>query len=76
MLSPRGVVYPMADAPPGRLNLLTRPLASVSCSAPPRPVTTWNRARRPSGDQATSCGADRQLGQLASWYLVPAGLIR
>ena len=56
--------------------MLTLPVARVSCSVPPLPEKTWNSARLPSGDQAVSCGANRQFGQLASWYLVPAGLIR
>ena len=70
------MVYPMGVASPGRVKLLTRPVARVSCSAPLGPANTWNSARRPSGDQATNCGADREFRQRASWYLVPPGLIR
>src|SRR5580693_2971362 len=76
MFRPSGVVYPIGLAMPGRTKVLARPVARVSSSTPPLPEKTWNSARLPSGDQATSCGANRQFGQLVSWYLVPAGLIR
>src|SRR5580704_5875346 len=56
--------------------VVIRPVARVSCSAPPLPEKTWNRARLPSGDQATSSGADRKSRHRASWYLAPPGLIR
>ena len=66
MARPSGVVNPIGSAAPGSTNVLTWPVARVSSSAPPRPEKTWNSARFPSGDQATSCGAVRQSGQRAS----------
>ena len=63
-------------AMPGRTNVLACPVARVSSSAPPLPEKTWNSARLPSGDQASSTGANRESGQRASWYLVPEGLMR
>src|SRR5215469_7845817 len=56
--------------------VVVRPVARVSCSTPPWPEKTWNSARLPSGDQASSWGANRKSGHRASWYRVPAGLIR
>jgi hypothetical protein len=56
--------------------VLIRPEARVSCSAPPLPEKTWNSARLPSGDQATSPGAVRLSGHRPSWYRAPPGLIR
>ena len=56
--------------------VLIRPVARVSCSTPPLPEKTWNSARLPSGDQATSSGANRKSGHRASWYRAPPGLIR
>src|SRR6516165_12402024 len=76
MFRPRGVVNPIGFASPGMAKVLTCPVARVSTSVPPLPEKTWNSARWPSGDQAISCGANRQSGHLASWYLVPDGLIR
>jgi hypothetical protein len=76
MFRPRGVVYPIGVALPCMTNVLTRPVARVSCSTPPLPEKTWNRARLPSGDQATSSGAVRKSGHRASWYLAPPGLTR
>src|SRR5580693_2564242 len=76
MFRPSGVVYPIGLAMPGRTNVLARPEARVSSSTPPLPENTWNSARFPSGDQASSTGANRESGQRASWYLVPEGLMR
>ena len=76
MFRPRGVVNPIGDAPPGRPKVLTWPVARVSTSVRSWPEKAWKSARWPSGDQASSCGADREFGQRASWYLVPPGLIR
>src|SRR6266566_1294410 len=76
MFRPCGVVYPIGVALPCMTNVLIRPVARVSCPAPPLPEKTWNSARLPSGDQATSSGADRKSGHRASRYLAPPGLIR
>src|ERR1700722_6098368 len=76
MFRPSGVVNPTGLARPGMTNVLSCPVASVSTSTPPLPENTWNSARFPSGDQASSTGANRESGQRASWYLVPEGLIR
>src|SRR5271156_4214776 len=76
MFRPSGVVYPIGLAMPGRTNVLACPVARVSSSTPPLPEKTWNRARFPSGDQASRTGANRESGQRASWYLVPEGLMR
>ena len=76
MFRPRGVVNPIGFASPRMTKVLTCPVARVSTWVPPLPEKTWNSARWPSGDQAISCGANRQSGHLASWYLVPDGLIR
>src|SRR3974377_1104859 len=76
MFRPRGVVNPIGDAPPGRPKVLTWPVARGSTSVRSWPEKAWKGARWPSGDQASSCGADREFGQRASWYLVPPGLIR
>src|SRR4051794_7225692 len=66
MFRPPGVVYPVGVAPPGRAKVVAFPVARVSCSRPPLPEMIWNRARLPSGDQASSSGAVRWSGQAAS----------
>src|SRR5580698_5006299 len=76
MFRPSGVVYPIGFAMPGMTNVLSCPVARASSSTPPLPENTWNNARFPSGDQASSTGANRESGQRASWYVVPEGLIR
>src|SRR5260370_19904171 len=76
MFRPSGVVNPTGLAMPGMTNVLSCPVARVSTSTPPLPENTWNSARFPSGDQASSTGANRESGQRASWYFVPEGLMR
>src|SRR6185437_10953631 len=71
MSRPRGVVYPTGVALPCMTKVLFRPVARVSCSVRSLPAKTWNSARLPSGDQATSPGAVRLSGHRASWYRAP-----
>src|ERR1700722_17142656 len=60
MFRPSGVVNPTGLARPGMTNVLSCPGARVSTSTPPLPENPWNS----------------ESGQRASWYVVPAGLIR
>src|SRR6201989_1230945 len=76
MSTPRGVFYPTGVAVPCMTKVLFRPVARVSCSVRSLPAKTWNSARLPSGDQATSPGAVRLSGHRASLYRAPPGLIR